>query len=192
MYDGWETGKRFKIWWCFAKKSGSFVMLSTTKLAGLFRNVSIIPEAVIHACVSFYRSSGPIRTIPFSSASTNTVPSNLSRILVYVAMHLRGGYLLLWTLHLVTYPCFFLACPLCREFVRLGIIEYYPPFGCKVPFRNLSMYESPKRTGNARLHTTPRATLTRESPILAGNIIFYTVLTLRLVAIFNEVVYSPI
>lgn len=74
---------------CFAMESGELVGLRTITLDGRFENASIMPVAVIHACVPSHYSSGSICTIPPVSVMNNTVPSDFGHMFACLATHTR-------------------------------------------------------------------------------------------------------
>lgn len=80
--------------------------LKTTTLISMFRNVSMIPEAVVHSYVLSHCSSVSIRTSHFEYVGTKTYPSELGSIFVFFATRSsRGAPSFMTVTYCVLYFC---------------------------------------------------------------------------------------
>lgn len=58
-------------------------------LNGRFRNTSILPEAVVHTCIQYHSSSGPLCTRCFACITISTIPSHHGGIFIYLTTGTR-------------------------------------------------------------------------------------------------------
>lgn len=95
------------------------------------------------------------------------------------------GHLLLWSLHLVSFPSVFRAYP--------GRQESLPAYNCKeLSLVREERYEVPERSGFAKLRTTPSTTPAVDSLILTCNAIVTTTLTFCWILFFKAVRFFTI